>query len=198
MSLGAVFVEHRHGKPPLARDSRSVVHRDQRVRVARVADHEHAHVRSGVLLDGLTLAGENLAVDAEQVLAFHALLARDGADEDGPIDSLEPLGEVGGRDDSFEQRESAIFEFHHDAVEGLEGLLVGDFDEVEDDGLARAEQGAGRNPEEQRVANLPGGAGDGHAEGCGVHGCQIRSGEYRQPSVADNLEIAEASWSGAR
>ena len=98
---------------------RRVVHGDEAIGVARIADDEHADVAGGVLLDGLALADENLAVDAEQILAFHAGFARHAADEQRPVHALETFVEIGGRHDAFEQRKRAVVQFHHDAVEGV-------------------------------------------------------------------------------
>lgn len=61
----AIFVEVGHGKPTVVRDGSRVVHRDQAIGVTWVADDEHAHVEGGVLFDCLSLADENLAVDAQ-------------------------------------------------------------------------------------------------------------------------------------
>ena len=65
LRLGAVFVQTRHGKEPVVGHVRRVVHGDQAVRVAGVADHQHARIAGGVVIDGLALAGKNLAVNAE-------------------------------------------------------------------------------------------------------------------------------------
>ena len=54
--------------------------------VARIADDEDAHVAGGVLGNGLALADEDFAVLGQEVFAFHARLAREGADENGPVD----------------------------------------------------------------------------------------------------------------
>ena len=71
----ATLVEHGHGEPSVLRHA--VARRrggaDERVRVARVADDEHAAVLGGVARDRGALAGEDAAVDAEQVLALHPL-----------------------------------------------------------------------------------------------------------------------------
>src|SRR5262249_53717682 len=75
-----VFVEPRHGEPPIARDVFRVIHRDQAIGVAWISDDEHAHIGRSIFLDRLTLPYENFAVDAEQVLTFHARLARHASD----------------------------------------------------------------------------------------------------------------------
>ena len=81
LRLGAVFVEARHCKPPVVRHIRCVVHGDQAVGVARVADDECADVAGSVVLDRLALACENLAVDSEQIAALHSLFSGDTADK---------------------------------------------------------------------------------------------------------------------
>ena len=50
-------------------------------------DDQDAHVGGGVLGDGPTLRLEDPAVDAEEVAALHARLARDGADQQAPTTS---------------------------------------------------------------------------------------------------------------
>ena len=73
--------------------------------------------------------------------------------------------------DVGEQREGAVVEFHDDALEGGEGGR--DFDEVERDGLVGAEDGAGGDAEQEGVADLAGGAGDGDSNGL-FHGEEIQ------------------------
>ncbi len=68
-----------------------IVHRDEAIRVARIADHEDAHIRRRIFLDGLSLADENFPVDAEQIVALHAGLARHAADEQAPSSRREIL-----------------------------------------------------------------------------------------------------------
>ena len=76
LRFGTVFIEPGHGKPAVGGDVLCVIHRNETVRVTGVSHHEHPGVRGGVLLDGLTLAGEKFAVNSEQVLAFHPGLTR--------------------------------------------------------------------------------------------------------------------------
>ena len=159
----AVFIEPRHGKPALARHALRVVHRDEAVRIARIADHEHAHVAGGLPLDRLPLADENLAVDPEQILALHPLLARHRADEQRPVHAGETLVEIGRRDDPMQQREGAVLELHHHALERAERRR--DFDQVQIDRLIRAEHRAGSDAEEERVTDLAGRSGDGDFDG---------------------------------
>ena len=67
----------------------------------------------------MSLADENLAVDAEEVLTLHAFLARDSADEQAPIRILETLIEIARGNDVGKQRERTVLKFHHDASEGV-------------------------------------------------------------------------------
>ena len=77
----------------------------------------------------LALADEDLAVDAEQVLALHAGFARRGADQQRPVHAAEPFVEVRGDHHAFEQRKRAVLQFHHHALERGQGGL--DFNQVQ-------------------------------------------------------------------
>ena len=114
---GAVVVEPGHRRPALGGDVLAVAVGDQAVRVARVADDQDAHVLRGVGGQRLALADEDLAVDAEQVLALHALLAREGADEQGAVAAVERLVRVVGEDDVLQRREGAVVQLHRHAFE---------------------------------------------------------------------------------
>ena len=163
LRFGAVFVQARHGEQAVARDVRRVVHGDEAIGVAGIADDEDAHVARGVFLDGLALADENLAVDAEQILALHAGLARHAADEQRPVHAAKPFVQVGRRHDALEQRKRAIVQFHHHAVErGQRGF---NFDQMQNDGLVRAEHRAGGDAEQEGITDLAGGAGDCDSNG---------------------------------
>jgi len=65
LALGTVFIKTGHCKETILRHTVRVVHRDQRVGVAGIADDQHAHIFGRIAGDGLALTGENLAVDAE-------------------------------------------------------------------------------------------------------------------------------------
>ena len=123
--------------------------------------------RGGVFLDGLALADENLAVDAEQILAFHAGLARHAADEQRPVHAAKPFVEIRRGHDAFEQRKRAVVQFHHHAAERGQGGF--DFDQMQNDGLVRPEHRAGGDAEQEGITDLAGGAGDCNANGCLAH-----------------------------
>ena len=141
---------------------------DQAVRVAGVADDQDAHVGGGVLGDGPALRLEDAAVDAEEVAALHARLAGDGADEERPRRAVEGGLEVRGGDDVVHQREGAVVDLHDDALEHPHGRL--DLEQAQHDRLVLAEELARGDAEQERVADLAGGAGDGDVEGGLSHG----------------------------
>ena len=131
LRAAAALVEHGHREPSVARHAvaRSRGGADERVRVARVADDQHAAVVGRVACDRLALPGEDAAVDAEQVLALHPLPARHGADEERPVGTGEGLIGVGRADHRVEQRKRAVVELHAHAVEG--GQRRGKLEELE-------------------------------------------------------------------
>ena len=63
LRLGAVLVEAGHREPAVGGHVGRVRPRDEAVGVARVADHEHAHVARRVVVDRLALRLEDPAVD---------------------------------------------------------------------------------------------------------------------------------------
>ena len=167
LGFGAVLVQPGHGVPAIARHLRRIAHGDETIGVAGIADDQDAHVAGGAFLKRLTLADENLAVDAEQVLAFHSLFARHAADEQRPVHTAKPFLEVRRRDHARQKRKRAVVQFHHDTVERGQGGL--NFNQVQDDGLFRAEKRAGSDAEQERVTDLPGGAGHRDANGSRAH-----------------------------
>ena len=68
-----------------------------------------------------------------------------------------------GRHDVGQQREGAVVELHDDALEHLQRRL--DLEQAQHDGLVGAEQLARGDAEQERVADLAGGAGDGDVDG---------------------------------
>ena len=60
-------------------------------------------------------------------------------------------------------REGAVVEFHHDALDGL--LSLRQVKQLKDDWLVFAEHFAGGNAEQQAITDLAGGAGHGNAHG---------------------------------
>ena len=154
----AILIEARHREPTLPRNRFRVVHRDQAIRVARIANDKNAHISRRMFLDGLTLSDKNSTVGAEQLFALHTGFARNTADEQGPVHVAETLIEIGGRRDSLQERGCAILQFHDHAFEGVESRW--DFDQMQGDGLFRAEHRAGCHAKNKRVPNLASGPGD--------------------------------------
>ena len=171
LRLGPVLVEPGHREPAVGGHVGRVRPGDEAVGVARVADHEHAHVAGRVVVDGLTLGLEDAAVDREQVAALHARLARDRADEQGPRRAVERGLQIGGGLDADEQRVGAVLQLHHHAFQrGQRGL---DLQEAQHDRLVGTEQLTGRDAVDERVADLARGAGDGDVEGVRCHATEI-------------------------
>src|SRR3546814_274625 len=92
-----------------------------------------------------------------------------GTDDQGEVDAVEDLLGVVADLDRGQVRERAVVELHHDALERLQGR--GDLEQSQLDGPVA--QGATGQTEEQAVADLAGGAGDGNLERC-AHGGLLR------------------------
>ena len=116
------------------------------------------------------MRGEDLSVGSEQILALHTRAARTSADEQCVIGVLECGVRVTMRFHAGEQRERAVFELHHHALECLLRFLVGDLEQLQDDRLVLAQHLAGSDTEQQRIADLASGAGDGDTNGFLAHG----------------------------
>ena len=125
-------------------------------------------VVGGVVVERLALGGEDRAVGLEQVAALHALSAGPGADEQGEVDAVEDRVGVVADLHARERREGAVVELHDDALERLERR--GDLEQAQLHRGVRPEQGTARDAEQEAVADLAGGAGDGDLDGGGAHG----------------------------
>jgi DNA-binding transcriptional regulator YhcF (GntR family) len=68
-----------------------------------------------------------------------------------------------------QQRESAVFDLHHHALQGLLRFLVGNFQQLQRHGLVLAQHLASCDAEQQGITDLASGAGDGHADGLLAH-----------------------------
>ena len=71
--------------------------------------------------------------------------------------------------DADKQRERAILQLHDHALQRLLGLFHRHFEQAQHDGLVLAEHFARRDAEQDGVADLAGGAGDGDANGFLAH-----------------------------
>ena len=153
----AVVVEARHGGEPVGRDVAGVRPGDERVGVGRVADHEHLDVVGG-RLQRLALRLEDAAVGLEEVGALHALRPGARADEQRDSRAVERLAWVVVHVDRVEELERAVLELEGRALGGLH--RVGDLEQPQAHRAPLAQQVAGRDAEQQRVADLAGRAGD--------------------------------------
>ena len=164
LAFGAVFIQAGHGEETVGRNAAGVMHGDQGVRIARVADDQHAHILGGAAGDGLSLADEHLAVDIQQVLAFHTGLAGYGTYQKAPVGAGERFIRITGGDDLVEKRERGITQFHHNAFQGIHGRR--NFQQAQIDGLIRSQHAAGGNAEQQGIGNLSGGSCNGNGDRC--------------------------------
>jgi hypothetical protein len=116
-------------------------------------------LREATSFRALALLDEDLGVVHQQVLALHAGAARLGADQQGVVGILESNAGIAGANDASEQREGAVIEFHHHALERGLGLLGGMLEQLQDHGLILAQHVAGGNTEDCGITDLAGGAG---------------------------------------
>ena len=153
---GAVVVQAHHRGEPLLGHVGGVGLRDEAVGVGRVADDQHLEIGGGVIVERLALRLEDPAVGLEQVAALHALGAGPRADEQGDVHPVERLGRVVVDVDPGEQREGAVVELHRRALGGLDRL--GDLQQGQVDRGVGPQQVSAGDPEQERVADLAGGA----------------------------------------
>ena len=126
-------------------------------------------LREATSFSALPCAVKIFGVLEQQVLALHARAARTRADQQGDVGVLERDLRIVGADHAGQQRERAVLQLHHHALERGLGLLHRQFEHLQDDRLVLAEHLAGGDAEQQGVADLAGGTGDGNADG-GLHG----------------------------
>ena len=161
------MVEPGHGGEPLVGHVRGVVHGDQRVGVGRVADHEDAQVFGGVLVERQTLHREDGTIGLEQVLALHALAAGPRADQKRHVGAVERHVRVVAEHHRVDEGERTVVDLHRHALEGAHGGR--DLEQLQDHRLVGAEQLAAGNAEDEGVADLACGAGDGDSDWGGAH-----------------------------
>ena len=127
------------------------------------AEHEQLHAALDTCDDDFSGSGPLPADTVADLKALRMVLAAHCAHEEADVRAVERLVRVGGDVDGLEQREGAVDELHRGALGGLEGRL--DLEEAQAHLLVGAEQLAGGDAEEDRVADLAGGAGDGDGLG---------------------------------
>jgi hypothetical protein len=121
--------------------------------------------RDGDGVERLALLDEDLRVLEQEILALHAGPARLGADEERVVGVLERDLGIAGAGHAREQGKGAVLELHHHALQRGLRLVDRQFEELQDDRLVAAEHLAGRDAEQERIADLAGGAGDGNSYG---------------------------------
>ena len=122
-----------------------MVHRNQTICIAGIADHQNSYIRSSRRSDGAASAGEDRTVDANQVTSFHTSLTRNAADAQNPVTVFESILEViaVSLDDTCERRKCTVVEFHVDTIECLENWR--NFDQMQNHWLIRSEDLPRRN-----------------------------------------------------
>ena len=137
-----------------------VVHRDKAIGVARVSDDKDAHIFGGIFLNRLSLADENLAVDAEQIACVPCrpcaeLLPTSRAQFTSRKPSARSaVGVIDLRSGNAQSRSSIT-------TPSSAPRAGRNFDKAQRDRLVRAEHRARGNAKEQGIADLAGCASDG-------------------------------------
>ena len=104
------------------------------------------------------LGSEDGAIGGEQVLALHAGAARPGTDQHGEIGVGERGLQVVGGDHVGQQREGAVVQLHHHALQGLQRR--GDFQQLQDHRLIGTQHAARSNPEGHGITDVASSTGD--------------------------------------
>lgn len=173
LANGAIVVQSCEGGDIGVRNVGGKITEDECICICGIADDEHFDIAIGDLVNGGALGLEDARISLQQIGAFHALFARESADENGDIGALECERGVVGLEQRVEQGIDAVFQLHDDAGERREG--GGNFEEVEVDRLGLAENGAIEQLREEGVGDLAGGTGEAdgnwglwkHGLGCG-------------------------------
>lgn len=164
---GPVVIEAGQGGESVTRDIGCVRRCHQRVGVRGVPDDEHPHIGGRTGIERSARVGEDLRVRTEQVGAFHALGPRPGTDEQRDIHPVERPYRVVIDLGTRQQWERTVVELHHHALGGAQG--IGQFQQSQRDRRVMTEHRTGGDPEQRRVADLAGGAGDGDGDRGGGH-----------------------------
>ena len=166
---GAVVIQPQHGSEVLGRQIGGRFHGDVGIGVGGVANHEHFHVAAGDGVQRLALSREDLRIGGQQVGAFHAGAARARAHQQGVIRILEGRHRIRMCLHACQQRESAVLQLHHHALEGLLGFFIGNFKQLQDDRLIFAQHFARSDAKQKGIANLACCASHGNTDGFFAH-----------------------------
>ncbi|CAM2342313.1 hypothetical protein BVIET440_40224 [Burkholderia vietnamiensis] len=144
---GAIVVETDHRGNRIRRQVGRVVAGHPRVGIGRVADDEHLHLPVRHFVERLALGAEDGGVRGQQIAPFHPFATRARSDEHRVIGIAERDARIVADFDRLQQREGAVFQFHHHAAQRVQ--RVRQFQELKDDGLIVAEQIAAGDSKQQ-------------------------------------------------
>ena len=162
--------------------------------VVHPGSEEHPARRVVVGVDGSDTARAALVAGLDEA-------ARTGADQQGDVDVLEGDQRVGGGDHAGQQRERAVFQLHHHALQRGLGLLIVQLEQLQDDRLVLAQHFAGSDAEQQGVADLASGAASFSSAATSIQPLPkaISSGQqtcrpWRVWMVSMKLEASSSDW----
>jgi hypothetical protein len=170
LAQGAVVVQAQHGREILARQVGRAFHGDVGIGVCGVAHHQHLDVAARHGIERLALFDEDGAVHGQQLGALHAGAARPRAYQQSVVGVLESRHGVAVCLHACEQREGAVFELHHHALERFLRPLGRHLEQLQDNGLVLTQHFAGGDTKQQGIANLAGRTGDSNTYGLLAHG----------------------------
>ena len=127
---------------------------------AGLPDDDDPDVVGGAGVDRSALRGEDGAVRREQVAALHAGAAGPRPDEEPDVGAVEGAAGVIRHVHRLQQGERGVLQLERGALGGAESLR--DLEQPQPHGRVGSEQLARRDAEQQGVADLSAGAGDGH------------------------------------
>ena len=157
-----VVIQSRHRGETVRRQRGCVALSDQRIRIGRIAHHQHPHVAARDRVQRLALRRENLCVLEQQILALHAGSARPRADQHGVIAVLECDAGIGARRHLVEGGECAVVELHHHALHRRARRR--DLEQIQVDRLVGAQHLTRCDAKGERITDVTRGARDGDSD----------------------------------
>ena len=86
---------------------------NQGIRIRGVTHYQHFDVTTGDCVNGSTLLGKDSGIRLKQVLTLHAGPSGPGPNQQAVVCVLECHHRIVCRHDVGDQREGAVFDFHH-------------------------------------------------------------------------------------
>ena len=162
LAQGSVVIKSGQTAEVLLGDLGAVRLKEKTVGVGGVGDHNDVTVWLGDLIQSLTLTLEDLAVDAEELLAFHAGFSGETTNENTNIDVLEDdLGVTAGGN-GVQKGIGTIFDLEDDSLEDV--FALDDIQETEVNLGGGAEDLTGEEEGNESVTDLTGGTCDSDCE----------------------------------